>query len=99
MMPNLDRVNQLYPEWPPLPVLNARSLLYLGELDAAKVLIDRALQAAPEDPIANAVKIDGLRLTGELEEARVATAQLLERKPLAPWLVEHLQAVLAELTS
>jgi tetratricopeptide (TPR) repeat protein len=99
MMPYLDRVNQLYPEWPPLPVLKARSLLYLGELDAAKELIDRALQAAPEDPIAKAVMIDGLRLTGALEEARASTAQLLERRPLPPWLVEHLQEVQAELSS
>jgi len=99
MIPYLDRVNQLYPEWAPLSVLKARSLLYLGELDAAKVLIDRALQAAPEDPIANAVMIDGLRLIGALEEARDATAQLLEHRPLPPWLVEHLQEVQAELSS
>jgi tRNA A-37 threonylcarbamoyl transferase component Bud32/tetratricopeptide (TPR) repeat protein len=99
MMPYLDRVSQLYPEWPPFPVLKARSLLYLGELDAAKVLIDRALQAAPEDPTANAVMIDGLRLIGEPDEARAATAQLLERRPLPPWLVKHLQEVQAELGS
>ena len=99
MMPYLDRVNQLYPEWAPLPVLKARSLLYLGELDAAKVLIDRARQAAPEDPIATAVMIDGLRLIGALEEARESTAQLLERMPLPPWLVEHLHEVQAELNS
>jgi tetratricopeptide (TPR) repeat protein len=99
MMPYLDRVNRLYPEWLPLPVLKARSLLYLGELDAAKELIDRALQAAPEDPIANAVMIDGLRLIGALEEARESTAQLLERRPLPPWLVEHLHGVQAELSS
>jgi serine/threonine-protein kinase len=99
MMPYLDRVNQLYPEWAPFPVLKARSLLYLGELDAAKVLIDRALQAAPEDPMATAVMIDGLRLIGEPEEARAATAQLLERRPLPPWLVKHLEEVQAELSS
>ena len=99
MIPYLDRVNQLYPEWAPLSVLKARSLLYLGELDAAKVLIDRALQAAPEDPIANAVMIDGFRLIGALEEARDATAQLLERRPLPPWLVKHLEEVQAELSS
>ena len=99
MVPYLDRVNQLYPEWPPLPVLKARSLLYLGELDAAKVLIDRALQAAPEHPIANAVMIDGLRLIEAFEEARAATAQLLERRPLPPWLVKHLEEVQAELSS
>jgi len=99
MMPYLDRVNQLYPEWAPFPVLKARSLLYLGELDAAKVLIDRALQVAPEDPMATAVKIDGLRLIGEPEEARAATAQLLERRPLPPWLVKHLEEVQAELSS
>jgi predicted Zn-dependent protease len=99
MMPYLDRVNQLYPEWAPFPVLKARSLLYLGELDAAKVLIDSALQAAPEDPMATAVMIDGLRLIGEPEEARAATAQLLERRPLPPWLVKHLEEVQAELSS
>ena len=99
MMPYLDRVNQLYPEWAPFPVLKARSLLYLGELDAAKVLIDRALQAAPEDPMANAVMIDGLLLIEAFEEARAATAQLLERRPLPPWLVKHLEEVQAELSS
>lgn len=82
MMPSIDRVSRLYPEWLPLPALKARSLLYLGELDAAKELIDRALQTTPEDPIANAVMIDGLRLIGALEEARESTAQLLERRPL-----------------
>ena len=99
MFPYLEALNQRFPAWPALPVLKARSLLYSGDLDEAKLLIDSALQAAPEDPIANAVMIDGLQLIGAVEEARAATARLLERRPLPPWLVEHLEAVQTELNS
>ncbi len=99
MLPYLETLGQQYPGWPALPALKARSLLYAGERDAAKPLLDSALQAAPDDPIANAVMIDGLRLTGAIAQAQEATARLLERRPLPPWLVEHLQAVQAELNS
>jgi len=99
MLPYLETLSEQYPGWPALPALKARSLLYLGELDAGKALLDSALQAAPEDPIANAVMIDGLRLIGATEEARESTTRLLERRPLPAWLVEHLQKVQAELNS
>ena len=99
MLPHLERLGQQYPGWATLPALKARSLLYAGELDAGKSLLDGALTAAPEDPIANAVMIDGLRLIGAVEEARESTARLLERRPLPPWLIEHLHSVQAELNS
>jgi predicted Zn-dependent protease len=90
-------VESRFSGWPALPALKARSLLYLGQLDAGRLLLDQALRNAPEDPIANAVKIDGLRLNGQVEEAKLETAELLGRRPLPPWLVEHLQSVQAEL--
>jgi len=99
MLPYLETLGQEYPGWAALPALKARSLFFVGEIEAGKALLDSALRAAPDDPIANAVKIDGLRLTGAVEGAKEATAQLLARKPLPPWLVEHLQKVQAELNS
>jgi serine/threonine-protein kinase len=97
MMPLIESVESRFSGWPALPALKARSLLYLGQLDAGRLLLDQALRNAPEDPIANAVKIDGLRLNGQVEEAKLETAELLGRRPLPPWLVEHLQSVQAEL--
>ncbi|MGH2620764.1 MAG: tetratricopeptide repeat protein, partial [Anaerolineales bacterium] len=67
-------------------------MLYAGKLEAGKTLLESALQAAPEDPIASAVMIDGQILTGALQQARESTARLLERRPLPPWLVDHLHA-------
>lgn len=99
MLPYLETLGQQYPGWPPLPALKSRSLMYVGQLDEGKRILDSALQAAPEDPIANAVMIDGLRLIGAIQEAREATARLLERRPLPPWLVDHLHAVQTELNS
>lgn len=99
MMPYIESLSQISPEWPPLASTKARSLLYLGQQDSARDLLGGALRVAPEDPIANAVMVDVHKLSGEIPQARELTDRLLARRALPPWLADHLHAVQASLSS
>lgn len=97
ILPVIDSVEGIAPDWPPLRALRARALLFRGQPEVATGLLQDVLARSPQDLIANAVMVDVHRLAGEQLEARQLANQLLNRDRLPPWLQEHLQAVLRQL--
>lgn len=97
MMPAIDKLDVLAPDWAPLQVLRARSLLTMGEFEKAAGILDETLARAPEDVLANAVEVDLRLAQGDSPGARQITEKLLERDRVAPWLLQHLEQVLGQL--
>jgi tetratricopeptide (TPR) repeat protein len=97
VLPAIEAVEQMAPDWPPLDALRARSLLFAGAHEEAAQLVHDLLERAPQDMIANAVMVDLHLLSGETVRARQLTNQLLSRDRLPPWLQQHLKAVAREL--
>lgn len=97
MMPAIDKLDVLAPDWAPLQVLRARSLLTMGEFEKAAGILDETLARAPEDVLANAVEVDLRLAQGDSPGARQITEKLLERDRVAPWLRQHLEQVLGQL--
>ena len=99
MFPAIDVLYEISPDWTPLEALDARSLLYEGQTDAAEGMLGRVLEQSPEDVLANAVMIDILHQSGNNDEALQLTNKLLQRPRTPPWLGEHLHGYQATLSS
>ena len=99
MLSAIEALYQLSPEWSALPALDARSLLYGGELIEATGMLESVLVNAPEDMIANAVMVDALHLAGEDQQALQLASKLLSRPRKPPWLTEHLEQLHGALSS
>ena len=99
VFPAIEVLYEISPEWTPLEALDARSLLFAGETEAAAGMLDHVLNAAPEDILANAVMIDVLHQTGDNEQALKLTNKLLQRPRTPSWLGQHLQGYQAVLSS
>ncbi len=99
MFPAIDALYEISPHWAPLEALDARSLLYVGQAEAAAGMLERVLVAFPEDILANAVMIDVLHQAGKDEQALQLTHRLLLRPRKPSWLDGHLQGYQAALSS
>jgi tRNA A-37 threonylcarbamoyl transferase component Bud32 len=95
----IDALYQMSPDWEPLEALDARSLLYVGQTEAATGMLDRMLAGSPENLFANAVMIDVLRQDGKNEQALQLTNKLLQRPRTPPWLDQHLLGYQVALSS
>lgn len=99
MFPAIDALYGISPDWELLEALDARSLLYAGEEEAAADMLDQLLAVSPQDTLANAVMIDVLHQEGKNEQALQLTNKLLQRPRTPPWLNEFLQGYQATLRS
>lgn len=96
MMPAIDKVELLAPEWPPLQVLRARSLLVMGEREKAQFILEDALRQDPANTLANAVLVELRLASGDPQGAQELADQLLQRDRIAPWLRAHLESQLSK---
>jgi len=93
--PLLRDADNRYPGWEPLPAIAARAALYLeGDEDADRWL-GVALENQPGDPMARAVRAEALYLRGEPVQGQAFARQILEQPRIPPWLVEHLNQMIA----
>lgn len=99
LFPSIDALYAISPDWEPLEALDARSLLFGGEQEAALGLIEGALDQSPESLLANAVMIDVLHHEGKDPQALQLTNKLLSRQRTPPWLDAHLKGYQAVLSS
>ncbi|MFQ5942375.1 MAG: protein kinase [Anaerolineales bacterium] len=99
MFPAIDVLYEISPDWEPLEALDARSLLYIGQTEAAAGMVDRLIATYPESILANAVMIDILHHEGKDGQALQITNMLLQRPRTPPWLDEHLQGFKTALSS
>ncbi len=95
LAPIVEELWSEYPDWPVLPTVAARGLVFLGDLEAADEMLQEVLAARPGDPLANAVLAELRYAQGAVEEADVLVEELLARPRLPGWLVDHLH-MLAE---
>jgi serine/threonine-protein kinase len=99
MVPAIDALYEISPDWAPLEALDARSLLYVGRVEVAADMLEGVLVAFPQDILANAVMIDVLHQAGKDEQALQLTHKLLLRPRKPSWLDGHLQGYQAALSS
>ncbi len=87
-----ERLAQLVPEWPELPIFVARTEIHFGSLDAARDMLNEFLADQPENPLALSVLAEVHIKSGDEELARPILEKGLENaRSLPPWLVDHLQ--------
>jgi len=85
-----------YPEWAVVPIVEARAMLFDGDIEGSAQLIDNALLSDPDnallsdpdDALAMALQAEWLIDTGKLSEAE-RIVRLLSRRQLPPWLSER----------
>jgi serine/threonine protein kinase len=88
--PLIDKVKQFYPEWPVLPIVQARQNLCVGAFDEAREIINPVLEEEPGNPIALAVLAEYHISLDEFDAAERIIVKVLDRSDsLPPWLTEH----------
>ncbi len=85
-----------YPDWPPLPSLQAHAHIAMEELPRARELIDKALEQDANDAIALAVQAEWLRVTGDNAGARQSAEAAKATGTLPAWMVAVLNEALGE---
>lgn len=90
LAPVVENLWNAYPDWPLLPTVAARGLVFLGDLEAADGMIQEVLAARPGDPLANTVLAELRYAEGAVDEADALVEELLARPRLPGWLVDHL---------
>ena len=91
---SLDTLEREYPDWSPLPSLEARAHIALGEMPRARELIDKALERDPNDALALAVQAEWLRKSGDGDGARASAEAAKATGALPPWLATALNQAL-----
>ena len=82
----LGEAAKAFPEWPPLPSLEAHAHIAQGNMPRARELIDKASQRNPQDGLAQVVLAEWLRKSGDPRGARQAAEAARATGTLAPWL-------------
>ncbi len=93
----IQEVRALAPDWPSLPLLEARAQIYAGQPEVATVLAAQALQQHPDDTMARAVQIELLIQSSATDEALVMVKETLRQEEMPLWLSEHLRNLLASI--
>jgi serine/threonine protein kinase/tetratricopeptide (TPR) repeat protein len=97
MVPMYQSMANRYPNWDMLKVCEARSYIYLGQMDRAEFILDEILSNSPDNLLANAVGAELAFLKGMNEEALSQILTLLNKPNLPEWLREHLQKLEREI--
>jgi streptogramin lyase len=92
----LERAVSEYPEWPPLPSLEAHAQVALGDMNRARELIDKALTRDPKDGMALAVQAEWLKATGDDAGARRSAEAAQATGTLTDWMVTALNSALTQ---
>ena len=86
----IEKIEQVYSDWPVLAIAQARQLLFEGAHDEARELIDAVLAEGPENPLALAVLAEYHIKLNEFDAASRIIVRILERSDELPlWLAEH----------
>jgi predicted Ser/Thr protein kinase/tetratricopeptide (TPR) repeat protein len=92
----LQQAVKEYPEWPPLPALEAHANIALGEMPRARELLDKALARDPNDALALAVQAEWMRKSGDGPGARRSAEAARATGTLPSWLAPFLDEILKE---
>ncbi len=92
----LEKAVAEYPEWPPLPSLEAHAHMAQGDMGRARELIDKALKRDPKDAMALAVQAEWLKATGDDAGARQSVEDAKATGTLPEWMLTALTNALAQ---
>lgn len=88
--PLIEKIEELYSDWPVLAIAQARQRLFAGAFDEARELINMVLEEEPDNPLALAVLAEYHIKLDEFDAAERIIIRVLERSAeLPPWLAEH----------
>ena len=88
--PLIEKIEELYSDWPVLAIAQARQRIFAGAFDEARELINMILEEGPENPLALAVLAEYYVKLDEFDAAeRIITRVLKRSDELPPWLAEH----------
>jgi predicted Ser/Thr protein kinase/tetratricopeptide (TPR) repeat protein len=91
-----DEVISQYPDWPPLPSLQAHAHIAAGDMTAARGLIDKALEQDANDALALAVQAEWLRVSGDGAGARRSAEAAKATGALPAWLATVINDALGQ---
>ncbi len=99
-MPGMDQIiielKADYPDWSVITTVEARVLLLGGEMEGSAQLIDSALLANPDDALALALQVEWLIASEKYQDAERIVNRLV-RRPLQPWLSDHVAHLSTEI--
>ncbi len=85
-----ERVKNLIPDWPDLPLFIARTEIYHGDINTAREIITTFLDSNPNHPLGMSVLAEIHLRAGEIDQAeRLIATGLQNARELPPWLREH----------
>ncbi len=88
--PLIEKIGQVYSDWPVLAIAKARQSLFVGAYDEARELMNTVLEEEPGNPLALAVLVECHLKLDEFDAAERIIVKVLERSDdLPPWLAEH----------
>ncbi len=92
----LEQAVSEYPEWPPLPSLEAHAHIAQGDMNRAREMVDKALRRDPKDGMALAVQAEWLKATGDDAGARRSAEDAKATGTLPEWMLAALTNALAQ---
>ncbi len=98
MRDHIEELYAIFPEWPLLPVIEARVQLFSGSPDEARQLSEQVIEANPDDPFAYGVLAEYYLMTGSIDEAVELLDRADEVKDQLPrWFYIHIQFLRSQL--
>jgi serine/threonine protein kinase len=98
MLDHLEVLYEIFPEWPVLPVVEARAQLLSGFPEEARQLSEEILESNPDDPLAHGVLAEYFLMTGSIDEAVEILDRAEEMKDQLPrWFYNHIQFLMSQL--
>jgi hypothetical protein len=98
MLDHLEVLYEIFPEWPVLPVVEARARLLSGFPEEGRQLSEELIELNPEDPLAHGVLAEYFLMAGSIDEAVEILDRTDEVKDQLPrWFYNHIQFLRSQL--
>ncbi len=98
LLDHLEVLYEIFPEWPALPVVEARARLLSGFPEESRQLIEEILESNPDDPLAYGVLAENFLMTGNIDEAVAILDRGEEVKDQLPrWFYNHIKFLRSQL--
>lgn len=98
MLDHLKVLYEIFPEWPVLPVVEARARLLSGFPEEGRQLSEELIELNPEDPLAHGVLAEYFLMAGSIDEAVEILDRTDEVKDQLPrWFYNHIQFLRSQL--
>jgi tRNA A-37 threonylcarbamoyl transferase component Bud32/DNA-binding beta-propeller fold protein YncE len=91
-----DEMISEYPDWPPLPSLQAHARIAMEDMTRARELIDKALEQDANDALALSVQAEWLRASGDEAGARRSAEAAKATGALPAWLATVINGALGQ---